>query len=102
MFAAGAWRFTVIALGSLLEGALLARYQRDGIKIPGTLNDMIKGAQQHGWFQPARIWGSHVVREYRNYIHPEREFQEPETIDEGTCNIVWSIIRSAINDLVKS
>lgn len=102
MFAAGAWRFTVIALGSLLEGALLARFNRDQLPAPKYLDAMIKEAQQRGWLKHSRVQVSHALKEFRNYVHLDRELKEAEAIDEGTCIIAWPIIRAAIDDLVRS
>ena len=41
---------------------------------------------------------SHVVRDYRNFIHPNKERQEGITFDAGTCKVVWEVVSASLEN----
>lgn len=110
-------RFTLIALGSLLEGVLYARAQADPkrantqVATPKddqgkarplrdwSLNDFIQVAEQAGWIHSTRGKFSHVLRDYRNFVHPREEHARKETIDAATVDIAREVLIAILKDL---
>ncbi|MBZ9715597.1 hypothetical protein [Deinococcus multiflagellatus] len=110
-------RFTIIALGALLEGALLAKAESNppvafqakkapknkaGSNLPlgeWSFNDLIEVAAELGWIHPTRAAFSHVARHYRNYVHPNLEHKEVQGVDQAACDITWIAVKSAFDDL---
>lgn len=114
-FEAGAYLATVIMLGSILEGTLLAKAQQNpadanravaspkdrstGATLPfrqWTLQDLINVSHECGWLKRQNKDFSHVVREYRNFVHPNEERQQGITIDVNTCRIIWEVVTAAL------
>ncbi|MEV6343065.1 hypothetical protein [Actinoplanes sp. NPDC051851] len=100
----GAWISAIIMLGGLLEGVLL---DAASTRLPQpqkppqkwTLNDLIDTAHQQKWIQrDARVF-AHVLRDYRNLVHPnvQRTFGDPP--DKDTLSMCWPVVNAALNDL---
>lgn len=113
-------RMTVIALGGILEGALLAYTDANKIAALGSkkaprdnrgslisdidkwkLEQLIDVVADLGWIHQSREKFSHVVRQYRNYIHPAREMKEGVSIDQGACDISWIVVKASLDDLMR-
>jgi hypothetical protein len=116
---AGAFLSTVIMLGSLLEGALLARVQQDpkaantakcspkddeGKVLPfaqWTLSVLIAVAHEVGWIgQDVRDFSSRL-REYRNLVHPNEQRHQQFFPDAHTCNLAWAATGAALAALAR-
>jgi hypothetical protein len=112
----GAHLAAVIMLGSLMEGALLGKCmkedtqahaalsapRRNGAVQPWerwSLNDFINVAGECGWIRETREQFSHVLREYRNMVHPYASYATGYRADEGLVRICWEIVRAAVGDL---
>ncbi|WP_433789745.1 DUF4145 domain-containing protein [Actinoplanes sp. CA-252034] len=100
----GAYTSAVIMLGSLLEGILLdavaTRLPNDTTRLDNwTLDNLIKTARQHRWIQSDRHDFGHLLRQYRNLVHPRAEIRRGDAPDAHTLNMCWPVISATLNDL---
>jgi len=112
---------TIIMMGSLLEGVLLAvinSHPRKGNAAPSCpkdrktgkpkkfadwkLREMINVAHECGWLQRDIKDFSQELRDYRNMVHPWHQRAMKFEPDEDTCDICWRVVRAAVADLAKS
>jgi hypothetical protein len=103
---AGAYMSSIIMLGSLLEGILIAAVrERPHEKLPAPvekigLYNLIILARKHGWIQFDAQLGSQLVREYRNLVHPDLQLREIGHLpDSDTLDICWPVVNAILNDL---
>lgn len=111
-----------VMMGGLLEALLLARLNRetekshifraaaapknriDGKTLPlneWTLRHYIDVSHELGWIsQSARDIGE-VVRDYRNYIHPYKEFSHGVRIDKHDAGLFWEITKGILRQLIE-
>lgn len=108
---------SVILMGSLLEGLLLGVVQRfpnianrsssapkdaDG-KVKKfhewKLGEMIDTAADLRWISVDRQKFSHVLRDFRNLIHPYQQLSLKTHPDLDTCRISWLVVQAACNDI---
>lgn len=107
---------TVIMLGSLLEGALLAKCMSHDAaakaaasapKERGTvkdysrwsLNDFIEVAGELDWIHKTRNDFADTLRDYRNMVHPFNAYNREYRVDDGTVAICWEVVRATLRDL---
>jgi hypothetical protein len=108
---------TIILLGSTLEGLLLAvglQYQKTFMSSSAAPKDRAgKTKQLHEWtlselINVARNLDlldvdvgkfSHVLRDFRNYIHPYQQMSEKFAPDQHTVEICWQVFRAAYSQL---
>jgi len=64
-----------------------------------TLNDFINVACDVGMLGLDIKKFSHVLREFRNYIHPYQQMTSSFDPDEHTARICWQVLRAAIAEL---
>lgn len=119
-FNAEAYVASMIIMGSMLEGMLLAVLQRfpsEGNKCkaapinPNTckvkyfadwsLSDMINVAHEANWIDLDVKKFSHSLREFRNLIHPYQQMVIKTSPDKDTCEISWLVVQAAANDLAR-
>ena len=114
---AGAHTASLVMIGSLLEGALLAvarakpeaanranacpKDKRDKPRPleQWTLNHLIDVAHECGWIERDRKDFSHALRDYRNIVHPWHQRELRAAPDSDTCNICWGVAKAVLNDL---
>lgn len=114
-----AYLAAIILMGSVLEGVLLAfvrkhpreanqassapKYKDGKIKQFGewNLNDLINVAHDCGWIQLDIKRFSHILRDYRNLVHPWEQRTRQEFPNEGTTRICLEVVHAAISDLEK-
>ncbi len=114
-FAAAAYLSAVIMLGSILEGVLLSKVQQDPAKAGSSkaapkdktgkvfpvqdwkLQSLIDVSHECGWLKKQDKDFSHIIRDYRNYIHPNKELQEGTTFDANTCRIIFEVVIAALS-----
>jgi len=114
-FQAGAYLATVILLGSILEGVLLNKVEGDKARAntapsaprdksgatklfrDWTLENFINVSYECGWIKKQDKDFSHVVKDYRNYIHPNQERNEGITMDANICRIIWEVVTAALS-----
>ncbi|WP_068175963.1 hypothetical protein [Hydrogenophaga taeniospiralis] len=115
-----AYTSAVILMGSVLEGALLARAQlsvssayqaqrapRDktgkSLAIQDwTLSALIDVAVELGWVKSDRGKFSHALRESRNVVHPWQAVMIRAAFDQATCVTSWSVLEASVEDLLSS
>ncbi len=108
----------VVMMGSLFEGVLLARVIADpqaasqspaaprtaGDKLrqfhEWTLTDLISVAYSCGWLEMGAESFSHMLCNYKDYIHPWHHVAHSGTIGEWACSDNWGVISYAVASLV--
>lgn len=112
-FESEAYLSTVIICGSLLEGILLgiassfpkefnqskSAPKRDGKVLPfpnWTLSQFIDVAANVGLLQEDVKEFSHVLRDFRNYIHPYQQMSTKFLPNEHTAKICMQVLKAAI------
>lgn len=111
---------TIFLLGSTLEGILIAVACNDikrfmaapsapkdksqsVLKIQDwTLNSLIDVAHQIGMLSLDVKKFSHVLRDFRNYVHPYRQMSEDFNPDQDTVDICWQVFKAAVSQLKES
>ena len=112
----------VIMMGGLLEGLLLARIHkepdkskvfsaiaapRDRAGKPKQLNewglkDFIDVAHELGWITvPIKDVGG-VLRDYRNYVHPQKQYSHGISLSPDDARMFWEIAKSIARSVIKS
>jgi len=113
-FKARAFLSVIFMAGSMLEGILLslanqnprvfnqamvAPKNKDG-KVKAfhewTLNDLISVAHELGILKKDVAKFSHVLRDFRNYIHPYQQMSERFSPDENTAKICLQVMKGAL------
>lgn len=119
---AGASLAATVMMGGLLEGLLLARVngekdrnavfscgsapkEKSGAAKPlkaWNLSDFVAVAHELGWISPpARDLGS-VLREYRNFIHPEKQFTRGVKFGRDDAAMFWEVAKGICKQLIAS
>jgi len=116
----GAPLAATVMVGGLLEGLLLARVNREANKRPiftaaaapkdrqgqplalkeWTLQDYIGVAHELGWITVAAKDVGVVLRDYRNYIHPQKELSHGIALTTRDAVILWEIGKSISRQLL--
>lgn len=118
-FMAKAYLSVIFMAGSMLEGILLsmanqnprafnqaaiAPKNKEG-KVKAfhdwTLNDLINVAHEIGILKKDVAKFSHVLRDFRNYIHPYQQMSEQFFPDENTAKICMQVMKGALVQIVK-
>lgn len=117
----GAPLAATVMIGGLLEGLLLARINRESNKAPiytadaapkdkqnktlslkdWTLQDYIGVAHELRWITVAAKDVGVVLRDYRNYIHPQKELSHGVSLSTPDAVILWEIGKSIARQLLK-
>lgn len=107
----GAYLATVIMLGSLLEGAMLGKAQANlaaatiATKAPKDkverwpLVSLIEVASELHWIKKDRSDYSTTLRDYRNLVHPWKAASSGYSVDRGTANMSWQVVKETLRDL---
>jgi len=111
-----------VMMGGLLEGLLLARINQLTDRRPivnarsapkdhktgKTLNlnqwglkDFISVAHELGWISPTTRDIGNFVRDYRNYIHPQKEHSHGVNISPEDAKTLWEIAKSVARQIIK-
>ncbi len=117
----GAHLAAVVMMGGLLEAMFVARSNRLADKSPlisassapkdkatgktleltkWTLDPYISVGNELGWITDAGKQLASVVREYRNYVHPEKELRDGIVLGANDSAMFWSVTRLLIRQLV--
>lgn len=115
--ASGSYLLALFGIGSFVEGLLysvLISHQpqlvqegftgRNGRKFPADragLELLLDTAHDRGLIQLDAKDFMRPVREFRNYIHPRRQFETNFTPDADTVAMCWTPIQALLNDLDK-
>ena len=119
---AGAYLAAVVMTGALLEALFLARVNRlkdksplfklsctpkdrTGKPIPlteWTLKNFIDAGHELKWIRQAARDVGNVLRDYRNFIHPEKELRQGMSIDKHDAMMFWPILNSLADQIMDS
>ena len=105
--AGGAYMASIIMLGSLLEGVLVAAAQeRPHRPLRGNppirnvgLQALINLAHEERWIQFDAHLVSDLVRQYRNLVHPLMQLAIGHYPDADTLDMCQSVVNAILNDL---
>jgi hypothetical protein len=117
----GAPLAATVMIGGLLEGLLLARIHRESNKTPiftakaapkdklgktlglkeWTLQDYIGVAHELKWITVAAKDVGVVLRDYRNYIHPQKELSHGVSLTPDDAAILWECGKCISRELLK-
>jgi len=109
-------------LGGLLEALFLARINRMANLSPvftaqaapkdkagkakplkeWGLKDYLDVAKELGWIRQSAKDVGQVLRDYRNYIHPEKEFSHGITVDAQDIAMFVSVFSSIADQIIAS
>ena len=104
----------IFLIGSTLEGILLGvasinpNKYRQADSAPKkdfqnwSLNNFINVSYEIGFLKEDVYQFSHVLREFRNYIHPFKQMSLNFNPDQHTAEICWQVLRAGINQLPKN
>lgn len=111
----GAHTLAIIGIGSVVEGLLLAlllendrqlRQQglvdRSGKHVKperATMELLIDTAHSSGWIQLDAKDFMHTVRDFRNFVHPRKEWSEQPEFDDDSVRLCWAPVHALLNDL---
>jgi len=118
---AGAPLAAIVMVGGLLEGLLLARINNDPNKSAifratsapkdkagnprqlkdWTLQDYIGVAHELKWITVAAKDVGHVLRDYRNFIHPQKELSHGLILTIDDAVILWEISKAITRQLTQ-
>jgi len=115
-FTAKAWKYTVIACGSVLEAILLdallgkpdeayAAYKanhpdraRSKDLLRWGLDDLVDAAEKMKLIDEASFHLGHALRLHRDLVHPGRQLKEPVEVSEGEAQISKDTVEKCIRD----
>ncbi len=118
----GAPLAATVMMGGLLEGLLLAKINQLSNKTPvfnaattpkdpktgkalqlkeWGLKNYIDVAHELGWITKTTRDIGEVVRDYRNYIHPQKELSHGITLEPGDSHMLWEVAKSITLQLLK-
>ncbi len=119
----GAHLAATVMMGALLEALLLARVNREpdkskvfsartasrdsksGKPLPltqWTLKNYLDVAHELGWIRRSAKDVGEVLRDYRNYIHPEKEYKHGVALDQKDTGMFWLIFLSLSEQIIDS
>lgn len=118
---AGAPLAATVMMGGILEGLLLARVNqlsdkspvfraksapKDKTEIPlklsgWTLKNYMDVAHELGWISRTTRDVGEVVRDYRNYVHPQKEYSHGITISTDDARMLWEVAKSVARQVLK-
>lgn len=121
-FGAGAHLASTVMMGALLEALLLARINKLADKSPvfasrcapkhkagktrplqeWTLNSYIDVAHDLRWIGKASRDIGVVLRDYRNFIHPEKELSQGVSVSEEDCRMFGAILAVLADQIIRS
>ncbi len=67
-----------------------------------TLRPYIEVGQELGWISRSGKDVAEVLRDYRNYVHPEKERSHGVTLNEHDSSMFWQLTKSLANQLLAS
>jgi AbiTii len=114
----GAYLATIILLGSLLEGYLICKVKenqtisRSSSKCPKfvkgkragkikpisqwSFEDLINVGHACGFLKNGLSKFAQEIRNFRNFVHPNKQFKEKTEFDSELCEIVWKVVSAAL------
>lgn len=65
------------------------------------LKNFIDVAHELNWITTTAKDIGEVLRDYRNYIHPQKEFSRGISLTPGDAEMLWNIAKSIILQVLK-
>jgi hypothetical protein len=115
---------SLIMMGGLLEAIFLAKVMgldqkdrallfqlkeapKDDMGKPAQLkmwglNDFVQVSHVKGWITQTSKDLSEVVRDYRNYVHPQKEYSHGIVVTIDDCRVMWTVVGSLVAQLLKT
>jgi hypothetical protein len=111
-----------VMMGGLLEALLIARINRLSDQAPvfkakaapkekstgtvlklreWTLSNYIDVAHELGWISDTYKDVGAILRDYRNYIHPYKEYQHKKRITADDSKVLWEIGKTIVRQVLK-
>jgi hypothetical protein len=111
-----------VMMGGLLEALLIARINKLSDQSPvfkaksapkekatgsvlklreWTLSSYIDVAHELGWISDTYKDVGSILRDYRNYIHPYKEYQHKKRINPDDSKILWEIGKTIVRQVLK-
>jgi hypothetical protein len=110
-----------VMMGGILEGLLLARINqlpsqapvftaaaaprdKTGKTLPlkeWMLKSFIDVAHELGWITTTAKDIGEVLRDYRNYIHPQKEYSHGISLSPGDAEMLWNVAKGMIVQVLK-
>ena len=118
---AGANLAAVVMMGGLIESLFMSKAnhlddksslsrakrapkdRKTGKAIPfqkWMLNDYIEVGHELGWIGDIAKSVSVVLRDYRNYIHPQAEYTKGHTVTEQDARLLWDVTKALVRELL--
>lgn len=111
----------IVMMGGLLEGILLAKFNQftdkskifTSVKAPKdklgkalqlkewTLRNYIDVAHELNWISQTTKDIGEILRDYRNYIHPHKQYSHGINLNKDDIELLWEITKKIINQLLK-
>lgn len=118
----GASLAATVMMGGLLEALLLTRILREQDKAPifktksapkdksgktkplteWMLKDYIDVTHEMNWISPSAKSVGEVLRDYRNYIHPQKEHSHGITLEKKDAEVFWEISKTISRQIIES
>lgn len=117
----GAYLAAVVMMGGLLESLFVSkqirmtdktplltatrRPQVKGVTVPlqkWALNDYIEVGNELGWIGDSAKKVSVVLRDYRNFVHPQLEYAQQVNLTEQDARVLWDVAKSLTRELLAS
>ncbi len=111
----GAHTLAIIGIGSVVEGLLLAlllendsQLRQDGFVDKygkrvkperAGMELLLETAHSTGWIQLDAKDFMHTVRDFRNFVHPRKEWAEQPEFDNDSVRLCWAPVHALLNDL---
>jgi hypothetical protein len=111
----GAYTLAIIGIGSVVEGLLLALLLENGSQLRengvidkngrriaperASMELLIDSAHSAGWIQLDAKDFMHTVRDFRNFVHPRKEWAEQPEFDNDSVQLCWAPVHALLNDL---
>lgn len=115
----GANLAAVVMMGGLLESLFVSKQNRLADKSPllrarrapqhkgktlplqdWTLNHYIEVGNELGWIGDAAKRVGVVLRDYRNFIHPQAEYAQQVTLGDQDARLMWDVTKSLTRELL--
>ena len=118
---AGASLAATVMMGGLLEAILLGRVNRESNKSPifscksaprdktgktkplneWALKNHIEVSHELGWITVSAKDVGAVLRDYRNYVHPYKEFSHGVKLEAADASLLWEITKNICRQVLK-
>jgi len=118
----GAPLSATVMMGGLVEGLLLARVNTETDKSPiftantaprdaagktlplkeWMLKNFLDVAHELGWISNSAKDVGTVLREYRNYIHPQKEFTHGVNLEPNDARMFWDVCKNISREVIES